>query len=356
MKRKAIFIYILVLVLILAATLVYIIKKDNSSEKEIISSKESSKEYTLEKHKDGFVTYNGKELISYDTNMEQKWVVALEEDDAEVSVIDDYILLTSKETGRINLILDGEVSEKIICEKKLRVATVNENGYICALSSDKGYKGQCIVYGKNGKLLAEYSFGDRYILSAFLMKDNRTLVMNVIEDTEGGYSGKILYSDINSGEVRKEIVSETIYSYMNIHKNKVFVSDDKNLYCYDKNGNEKWVYSYDSKEPFYIGFSKGYITIAAKTRDSFRGNEIFTLNLSGRLKGVFESESQITAIDTSEGYSAAIINDELYVINSRGKVVAVSEADNEAEEIKLFKKSEKVLLLSDKAVIRGYNR
>lgn len=356
MRKKTVFIYIVVLLMIIATTCIYILKNEKDTGKEIIISKESTKDYVLEKVKSGFVTYNGTELISYDTDMEQKWVIAIEEEEADLFSNEDYILLANPESDELYLVKDGTLIHNIETGKKLRAASVNENGYICALTSDKGYKGQCIVYGKKGEVLAEYSFGEKYILGAYLMKDNRTLVFNVVEDTSAGYAGKIIYSDIKSGKEKKEIVSDGIFSYIKVYENKVFLSEDGTFYCYDKNGKEKWSYSYDSGEPLYIAFSEGYVSMVIKSAEAFRGCEVLTFNFGGRLKGKYETDSHITAFDAHKGFSSFIVNGELFLLNKHGKVVGVSETSGDIEKIKLFKDEGKVLLLSDKAVMKKISR
>lgn len=356
MKRKNILIYIIIAIVVISGILFYAFRNKDEAGKEIIISKENTRDYICDKYEDGFITYNGVELIHYDSDMEQKWVCAVDEVSSDVYVDGKYVIIYS-ENNKIVIVKDGKILSEIKSEKDLRRASVNENGYNVLLTSDRGYKGQCFVYDSKASLAAEFSFGEKYILGAYLMADNRTLVMNVIDDKDDGYKGKILYADIKNGEIIKEIESDSIYSYMKIYKGKVFAENDGRFYCYDKNGNEKWSYEVDSEEIVYIGFSGNYVSMVVKAKDSFGANEILTFNLSGRLKGSYLTESQVTAFDASKGYAAVCVNGKVLLLNRRGKVVSEIETDtNTVNSIKLFKDDDRVLMISEKAVMQKFGR
>ncbi|MDO5478875.1 MAG: DUF5711 family protein [Clostridia bacterium] len=122
------------------------------------------------------------------------------------------------------------------------------------------------------------------------------------------------------------------------------------------NGNEKWNYAIESEEMIYIGFSGKYISIAAKAEESFGSNEVLIFNLSGRLKGSYITEAQITAFDTSNGHTAVCINDKILLLNSRGKVVSEMDSDSNINSIKLFEHDNKVLMISEKAIMQKFHR
>ena len=354
MKRKNAFIFLVILVLVVSGVLFYAFRNKGEEGKEMIISKENTKGYSLDKYEEGFVTYNGIELIHYNTDMDQEWVCTVDEAGAEVYVEGKYIILHNKDNNKVVLVKDGKIVSGVKTDKVLRKASVNENGYMTVLTSDKGYKGQCFVYSDKGKELAEFSFGEKYILGAYLASNNKNLVLNVIDESDSGYKGKILFADIKSGEIKNEIASDEIYSFVKLYEDKVFAESGGNFYCYDKNGKEKWSYAVKSKEILYLGFADKYITMVVKAEESFGANEVLLFNLSGRLKGSYLSESQITAFDSSKGFSAVLQNDKILLINKRGKITSEMEASANINSIKLFKNNDKVLMISEKAVMQKF--
>lgn len=78
------------------------------------------------------------------------------------------------------------------------------------MSSDSGYKGQCSVYTDKGERVSRYSYGKKYIVAAFLADDNKSLFMNVIDESENMFKGKIVFSDIKKGEIKAEVETEGI--------------------------------------------------------------------------------------------------------------------------------------------------
>ncbi len=356
MKIRNAFIYALIVILIAGTAIYYGYKNKMDVKNEDVYSKENSEDYILDKYKEGFVTYNGSELIHYDTNMEQKWVLAIDEEGADLTVNEKYILISSAQADKIYLVKEGKLIYELKLSKDLRTASLNEKGYVTLLTSDKGYKGQCLIYDNKGNYLAEYSFGKKYILGAFLSSDNKSLVLNTVEDGEGEYICKISFLDLKKGEIKNEVIHEKVVSYMRMYKDRIFVGTEDAVFCYNKKGKLIWEHSFDKDSALYIGFDKGYAVLVLKTKENFGGSEVLTFGLSGRLKGRYVSDSQILAFDTSSGYSSVSVNNEILLINKRGHITGRTDADSNVREIKLFKDTNRVLVVSTTAVMKRFGR
>ena len=352
--KKRILIYLAVFVIALMATITYAIADKPADGADVITSKENTKDYVLEKYKDGFVTYNGTDLIHYNVKMEQKWVCAIGEPEAELYVKGDYIIISADGKDKVILVKNGNIRSEIKTEKKLINASVNENGYVTVMTSDKGYKGQCFVYSENGENLAEFSFGERYVLGAYLLSDNRTLAINTVIDRDESFDGEILIADIKSGETKNIIAKGGIYTYVNAFSDKVLAINGDTLYCYDKKGREKWSNTCGT-DVLNLNVSGKYISVVSKN-GSFGGNDILTFNLSGRLLGKYSSDFQIMAFDSSNGYSAVLANGEILLVNKRGKVAGSTEGDSNVKEIKLYEDANKVLILTEKATMKKISK
>ncbi len=354
MRKNKVALLGLIAVIAVSAVIFLIIGNNNKNIKEFIISGENYEDCVIEKYKNSFITYNGTELIHYDLNMEQKWVVTVNERDAKLCVNGDYILIYSS-SDRIYLINDGKIIYNIKYDKDIRKIQLNENGYAAMLTEDKGFKGQCRVISNSGEILAEYSYGERYILGAYLMSDNSTLVMNVFDDV-AEYGGKIVISDITNNELKKEITAEKIYDYVYVYKNKVFASDGNTLFCYDKKGNEKWQYIYENEELLSLKFSDNYLTLILKADGNAGENVIRTLNLSGRLKGSYTTEGSVELYDVSEGKAAIYVNGEVELISIKGHLKAETDAEIKTNDVLLFNGGSRVMTVSDKATIKGFNK
>ncbi len=356
MKKRNAFIYLLVFILIIGTAFYYAYKNKETDGEDYISSKENAEDYILDKYNNGFITYNGSELIHYDPNMEQKWVLAIDEEGANLSVNDKYILISGTQSNKIYLVKDGKLIYESKIQKDLKSATVNEKGYVTALTSDKGYKGQCLIYDAKGNNLLEYSFGEKYILGAYLASDNKTLVLNTVEDGDVNYLCKVLFMDLQKGEIKNEITEDKVISYLRMYKDKVFIGTDDKISCFNKRGKLIWEHSFDKDSALYIGFDQNYAVMVLKTKENFGGNEVLTFSLSGRLKGRYVSDSQISAFDTSGGFSSVYVNDEILLLNKRGHVTGRVDADSNIRRIKLFKDANRVMVISNTAFMKRFGR
>lgn len=313
-------------------------------------------EYDTYKYKDGFLTFNGRILSAYDYKAEEKWVIDTEENSSSLSVTEDMILVYSKDSGRVRLIDGGKVRADYYSDKNIRSAAVNPSGYAVILSSDSGYKGQCSVYTDKGERVSRYSYGKKYIVAAFLADDNKSLFMNVIDESENMFKGKIVFSDIKKGEIKAEIETEGIAPFTAVFKNTLIVSDDTALRAYSKNGTEKWNFLYEGGRAEFIKCSGNTVTAVIKDSSAIGSTKVVSLSTSGRLKGAYLSEIPIDAFDVSRGYSAIKTGNEIKLLNRHGKAVAFTECDANTYDILLYKNKNRVLALSGSAEMKIFGR
>lgn len=313
-------------------------------------AKDSSEGYFIDKYKEGFITYNGDNLIFYDSAINQRWVLQIGEKDTLLYSDESYILLMSRASGNVYLIRDGKVITKFKEEKSLQGGSVNVNGYICLLTEDKGYTGQCSVYKSNGDRLVTYSYGEKYIINASLAKDNVHLALNVIDETNGSADKKIIFTNIKKGED----VSETLFSenvlYSEFRGNNLLVSDQENLYMFTKTGKEKWAYNYGGNEIEYLDFSDRIISVVLKSNLSFGKREIHMLDGGGRLKGKCVSDTAIGAFDVSETSASFYTEGKILLIDRRGHETGMIETDLKADEIMLYRNESSVVCVTENEI------
>lgn len=357
MKRKRkIALLALALVIIIFAALVYAVKNAPISEENDFLFKDNADEYEVIKYKNGFLTYDGKLLTFYNSKMEQEWILENDDRNVDISVSDEYILLASKDSNEIRLIKNGKAICDYISDKDIRKASVNDNGYATVLTSDSGYKGQCSVYDKNGIRIARYSYGKKYILSAYLASDNKSLFMSIVDESENMFKGKLLFSNIKNDEEAIEIGTEEIAPFTVMFNNSLLVSSNTALSLYDKNGKIKWSYSYEGAKAEYIKCSDKYVTAVIRSNAGIGSTEVLTFNAGGKLKGHYFSDIPVDAFDVSSGYSAVKTGSEIKLLNKYGKISSFVECNENTYDIKLYKNENRVLIISGSAQMKRFGR
>lgn len=356
MKRKQKLAVIIATVAVIALSVGFYALKNAPTEEEALLFAERTDNYTFYKYNDGFLTYDGKLLSCYSARNEQKWAFAADDGAPILSVTGEWILLASGETDRIRLIRDGEEKISFTSDKNVRNAYVNSNGYSVILSSDSGYKGQCSVYNSKGERVARYSYGKKYILAAYLADDNKSLVMNIVDEEENMFKGKIVFTDIVSGKDKCEVELSGIAPLTVISDGLIVVSESNALNAYDKSGKLKWSYDYSGGTAQYIKTADGYITAVVKRDGSIGKTDIITFNKAGRIKGTYTSDVPVDAFDTSRGYSAAKTANEIKLLNKHGKITAFTECDANTYEVLLYKNENRALAISGTAEIKTFGR
>ncbi len=353
MKHKWI-LWFLVFLLVLTTSLYYLIKS-KPKESEWFSYQENIDKYSVEKYQDGFLIYDGVQMIAYDCSLDQKWLLPLAESDAQIDICGKYILVFSMEKDTIYLVKEGAIITSYASKNPICSASVNENGYACVLTADKGYKGQCLVYDNRGRLLAEYSYGDKYIVNAALSKNNRNMMLTVIYENGENFGGELLFTDIRKGTLLNDVMLSEIPSYTGLVGNIFLAADNTALKAYGGNGKEKWSYDTEGGTLEEIQGDGSYLSLCVK-QGNFGVTNIVTLSLFGRLKGQYSSELPIEAIAASDGYTAAYMNNKIVLIDKRGYAVADVVCDSVLDRMFLYKNEDSVLLLSDTAVMKSFGR
>lgn len=356
MKRKQKIAVIVAIVAVIALSVGFYAMKNAPAEVEALLFAERTDNYSFYKYRDGFLTYDGKLLSCYSAKNEQKWVLEADDGETFVSATGEWILLASGETDRIRLIRDGEEEKSFTSDKSVRNAYVNGNGYSVVLSSDSGYKGQCSVYNSKGERIARYSYGKKYILSAYLADDNKSLIMNIVDEEENMFKGKLVFTDIVSGKDKCETELNGIAPLTVISDGLLIVSESNALNAYDKNGDLKWSYDYSGGSAQYIKAADGYVTAVVKRDGSIGKTDIVTFNNAGRIKGSYTSDIPVDAFDTSKGYSAAKMGNEVKLLNKHGKITAFTECDANTYEVLLYKNENRALTISGTAEIKAFGR
>lgn len=355
-RKKKIAVLFLALAIIIIAALVYTVKNAPVSEESSFLLKENSDEYEVIKYKNGFLTYDGKLITFYNSRMEQGWILETDDHNEELSVNGEYILAVSKDSNNIKLIKDGKALCDFTSDKDIRTACVNSNGFATVLTSDSGYKGQCSVYDKNGIRIARYSYGKKYIISAYLASDNKSLFMSIVDESENMFKGKLTFLNIKDGSDAVEIETEEIAPFTAMLQNSLLVSTVSALSLYDKNGKIKWSYDYDGGKAEYIKCSDSTVTVVLQTKAGIGSTEVLTFNAGGKLKGRYLSDIPIDAFDTSSGYSAVKIGNEIKLLNKYGKITSFVECNENTFDIKLYKNENRVLVISGSAEMKRFGR
>lgn len=354
MKHTRWILWLVAVLLILSASLYYYIKS-GPKENESLFYQENIDKYHFEKYQDGFVVYDGVQMIGYDSSLNQTWLLPLAESEAEIDVCGAYILVFAPGKDTLYLVKEGKLEASYTSKNPLRSASVNENGYACLLTSDKGYKGQCLVYDKGGKLLTEYSYGDKYIINAALAKDNHSMMLTIIRETIDDFGGELLFTDIRKGTILNEITLSEIPLFTGLSGNVFLAAEDTVLTAYTGAGKEKWRYDAEDGTMEEIRCDGAYLTLTVK-QGSFGVTDIVTLSRGGRLRGRYSSDLPVDTIAVSDGYTAAYINSAVVLLDKRGHLVSTLSCDARLDRMFLYKDEDRVLLLSDTALMKSFGR
>ncbi|MDP4132408.1 MAG: DUF5711 family protein [Bacillota bacterium] len=347
-KITAVIVTIILIITIAVSIAIYLSNNGYFAKKgQYTLAQDSTGDNKVNKYQDGFAVFTGKQLYYYDSSMNRKWFLDINAPKANMYIREKYILIMSLSDNSVFLVKNGKIETSFKTKSNIKSGSVNENGYICISTDEKGYKGVCKVYKPSGKELVTYTFGDKYVVDADISPNNRDVAINTIDITNGLIKDTIIFSNGSTGKYYKEVTTENIIASVRFYGSGKLIAQGKNgIVCYNGKGKQKWNVDYKGNDVKFIKINDGYIAVSLSDASSFGSTEVKLYNLSGRQKGNFTYDYNIDYMALSGGKIAISSENEIVLLNRKGQLLGKAKSDAMINGLELFEKKNRAMVMS----------
>lgn len=285
----------------------------------------STENYCFSAYKEGYIFAKDGKISCFNTNQQLQWEVKSSKTAPTVVSNENYVLTYYKK-DKLAVVTNGIKTRKISTDGNVIFGSVNKNGYVTLLIEEDGFKCQLAVYDKKGKLKYKWHNSEKYITSAYLSDNNKTLVVTELNLHDTGVVSNILIGDIRK-ELKFDEISlndDVICDLKFISKNKFIVVLDSKTVCYSTKKHKKWEIDYSSENLYTYDISDtNYISLVFGKDDSALSDScVWIYNGKGKRTGMYESDKRIYKVDMQNKTSLIAYDREFEIINSNGKVIS----------------------------------
>ena len=182
----------------------------------------------------------------YDKKGKLLWEIPIQMQNPQVTVRGSYVLISEIGAKKIQLYKEKNKIFESKCQENIIGADLSKNGDVVAVTEKKYYKGQVVVFNKEGELIFAWGSGSYNILDAAISADRRVAISLLNTDT--GADSYVLCLDVNGKEKYKtdtfknSIIFDVEFNGENLNA----IADDKCIGI-SLNGKTSWEHSYDGK-------------------------------------------------------------------------------------------------------------
>lgn len=357
MKKKTLVILI-VLILILAG--LCFLNRENlekyfaNKEWEIAEtsgSVELENYYTIDGTYSNFIVIGNNYLRGYSDATKENFDESVSLKDAVSSSDGDYCVVGENNGSKIYMISSNAKLWETEVQGTIHGVTVNKNGYSAIIYKQTGYKTLIKVLSPKGEEIFTSYLASTYAIDAEISNDNKLLAIAEInaEGIAAGSSVKII--DINKLEQNNISVTAldddsliTNIEYTN--KNELLIQTNKNIRIISEEGLKNLSKDFDSNVYFAsIENSEKPIIISKLENGLFDTKyKVGILNTAGE-EVEYTLEKLPTIIKAQKNNIAVVLDNQLLVINTSGRLVKRYEFSESVKDICFFENGDAIAII-----------
>lgn len=351
--KKFVFVIFLVLLIFMGSSYVYKhfdeLKSYWNSEDwkliEVLETVSLSNYYAMDGNSSNLIVVGNNYLHGYSPNGKKNFDISVSLKNAVTSTAGDYCIVGEKDASKVYMINSNAKIWELDVEGTIFDVYVNKNGYAAIVYKQVGYKSLIRIIKPDGEELFTTYLASTYAIDVEISNDNKFLAIAEI-DTEGIKVESIIelidMNDLERKNSQKIALDEdTLITNIEYNtKNKLVVQTDKNVLILDSNQSTVLVDNFDEKTKM-ISIENPDNPIILEKRESGLFDTSYILKIYDyKNQDIVFKEYQVdeapSIVVAKSGYVAMLLEKELIIVNSNGKLVKKSDILGSIKSIILF--------------------
>ena len=220
-------------------------------------------------------------------------------------------------------------------EGEILSATINENSYITVVENKSGYKAAVYVYSNTGEPVFEFDSADRFVMTAALSRDNRTLAAITMGQENGRFTSYLVLYHTNSKEpVKKVKVSSGAVYDVGWTDGCFCVVAEDGLYFWETDGTQVSSYVFNNVHLLRCCLKgNGYVSLLVSPYKSGSQCTLLAVDTEGNELGCCEIDNEVLSFDSAGRYTAVLCADELMIYDKEMQNVSYLSDISEAHQV-----------------------
>ena len=220
-------------------------------------------------------------------------------------------------------------------EGELIAVTVNPHGYVTAVYNKSGAKAAVTVWDSNGAAVFTFQSAQRFVMTAALGQDDRTLAAVTMGQEDGKFqSFLVLYHTDSDKMVATTPVDGGVAYALETLQREFCAVTEQGLYLLDSGGELKASYSYGGQflRRCVVG-DGGWAALLLSRYKSGGYASLITVDGDGNELGGCDIDGEVLDISTAGRYVAVLFSDRLTIYDKYLTEVATLPDDSEVRAV-----------------------
>ena len=240
---------------------------------------------------------------------------------------------------------------QMTCDGTVISARFNQNGCLAVIAEKSGYKAAVYAYDPEGKLIFEFDSADRFVITAAVSRDGRSLAAITVGEKDGTFVSRAMVYRMTKTEPTGmcEVNGGILYEIDTLGRGYVAVGEDA-LYFLDSEGNltTRWPFDSDSLRRCSLT-GNGFAAVLLGRHRAGDRMRLVTLDGDGTVLREIPADGEVLSVSAAGRYLAVLYSDHLTIYDKNLTECAVLEDVTWAKQVLMRSDGSAVLAGSSSA-------
>ena len=221
------------------------------------------------------------------------------------------------------------------CAGEVLSASLNQKGWLTVVSSESGYKATVRVYDADGQAVFAYRSADRFVMTAALSADSRTLAAVTMGQENGVFASYVVFYHVNSDKEAGKCTLRGSVVYDLTAAGSGFCAVTEEQLCFiGADGVMTAAYDYGGDYLRRVSVSEdGYAAVLLGRYRTGTQHRVVTVGDDGRELASLELDAEVSSLSAAGRYVAVLTGEELYIYDKQLALCAQLEEVSQAREV-----------------------
>ena len=235
----------------------------------------------------------------------------------------------------VYVLSDKGLVYKLDCAGEVLHASLNQKGWLTVVCGESGCKAAVRVYDAEGEAVFAFRSSDRFVMTAALSADSRTLAAVTMGQENGVFASYVVFYRVNSDKEagRCTLRGSVVYDLTAAGSGFCAVTEEQ-LCFLSGDGVMTAAYDYGGDYLRRVSVSDdGYAAVLLGRYRTGTQHRIVTVNGEGKELAALEIDAEVASLSAAGRYVAVLTGEELVIYDKQLKPCAQLQEVSQAREV-----------------------
>lgn len=301
--------------------------------------------YAIDGTSDNLVVVGNNYITAYSDTTKEVFDESISIKNAVVDTNGEYCIIGEKGGTKVYMVNSSAKLWESEIQGNILGVSVNKNGYSSIIYKQTGYKSLIKIMGPDGKEIFTSYLASTYAIDSEISSDNKELAIAEVNAEGINVQCSIRLIDINNinqeNVTKISLGSNTLVTDINYNeKNQLLVLTDSGALLIDNGEAKTIIDKFDNNASFATIENKNDVVVISKVENglfdiSYAVN-IYSYKDNSMITNTYPLKALPSEVLAGQKYIALLLDNELVIINTNGRLIKHNAISGNVNEIKFF--------------------